>query len=158
MYWAACNLAYYGFLWSAEFMVPNLASFSAALHLGVQDIPVDSDTNPSCLHTRFKASKTDPFWKSCFIHTRQGRFPLCALQAVMLYLSIRGNLGGPLIPAPVWQALVLCFANHLDLTNYSGCAFLATFRAIASALEQHGSVSLQWHPRPFNPDIRTLDQ
>ena len=26
--WAACNLAYFGFLRSAEFTVPNLASFS----------------------------------------------------------------------------------------------------------------------------------
>jgi len=64
-----------------------------------------------------------------------------------------------LIPAPEWLALVSHFANQLDLTNYGGgCAFLATFQAIASALEQQGSVSLQWHPRPFNPDNRTLDQ
>jgi len=49
MVWAACNLAYFGFLRSAEVTVPNLASFSPALHLSVRDLSVDSDTNPSCL-------------------------------------------------------------------------------------------------------------
>ena len=96
MFWAACNLAYFGFLRSAEFTVPNLASFSPALHLSVGDILVDSDANPSCLRVRIKASKTDPFWEGCFVHIGRGRFPLCALQAVLAYLAVRGNLGGPL--------------------------------------------------------------
>ena len=96
MFWAACNLAYFGFLRSAEFMVPNLASFSPALHLGVVDISVDSDSHPDCLRVRIKASKTDPFRKGCFIHIGRGSFPLCALQAVMAYLVVRGNSGGPL--------------------------------------------------------------
>ena len=78
MFWAACNLAYFGFLQSAEFRVPNLASFSTVLHLGVQDIEVHSDTNPSSLCIRIKASKIDPFCKGCFI--RRGHLPLCTLQ------------------------------------------------------------------------------
>ena len=94
MFWAACNLAYFGFLRSAEFTVPNLASFTSALHLSVCDISVDSDSNPSCLRVRIKASKTDPFRKGCFVHIGRGRFPLCALQAVLAYLAVRGNLGG----------------------------------------------------------------
>ncbi|XP_068743127.1 uncharacterized protein [Montipora capricornis] len=96
MFWAACNLAYFGFLRSAEFTVPNLASFTPALHLSVGDISVDSDANPSCLRVRIKASKTDPFRKGCFVHIGRGRFPLCALQAVLAYLAVRGNSGGPL--------------------------------------------------------------
>ena len=80
MFWAACNLAYFGFLRSAEFTVPNLACFSPTLHLGVCDISVDSDISPSCLRVRIKASKTDPFRKGCFVHIGKGRFPLCALQ------------------------------------------------------------------------------
>lgn len=96
MFWAACNLGYFAFLRSDEFTVPNLASFFTALHLGVQDIAVDSDANPSCLRIRIKAAKTDPFCKGCFVHTRQGRFPLSGLPAVILYLSIRANWGGPL--------------------------------------------------------------
>ena len=96
MFWAACNLAFFGFLRSAKFTVPNLASFSPALHLSIGDISVDSDTNPSCLRVRIKASNTDPFRKGCFVHIGRGRFPLCALQAVLAYLAVRGNSGGPL--------------------------------------------------------------
>ena len=33
MFWTACTLGYFGFLHSAEFTVPSLASFSALLHL-----------------------------------------------------------------------------------------------------------------------------
>jgi len=96
MFWAVCNLAYFSFLRSAEFTVPNLASFSPALHLSIRDILVDSDANPFCLRVRIKVSKTDPFQKGCFVYIGRGRFPLCALQAALEYLAVRGNSGGPL--------------------------------------------------------------
>lgn len=95
MFWAACNLAYFSFLRSAEFTLSNLASFSPALHLRICDISVDSDANPSCLQVRIKASKTDPFQKGCSVHIGRGRFSLRALQAVLAYLAVRGNSGGP---------------------------------------------------------------
>ena len=38
MFWAACYLAYFGFLCSAEFIVPNLASLSPSIHLGLADV------------------------------------------------------------------------------------------------------------------------
>ena len=47
MFWVACNLAYFGFLRSAEF-----TSFSPSVHLSVQDISIDSSANPSCLRDR----------------------------------------------------------------------------------------------------------
>lgn len=96
MFWAACTLAYFGFLRSSEFTVPSLASFSEEHHLGVADIAVDSPVSPSCLRVRIKASKTDPFRKGCFIHIGRGNSPLCALSAVMAYLELRGNSPGPL--------------------------------------------------------------
>lgn len=68
MFWAACNLTYFGFLRLVELTVPNLASFSNAFHLNVEDIAVNSDNNPSCLWLKSKASKTDPFHKGFFIH------------------------------------------------------------------------------------------
>lgn len=57
MFWVARNLAYFGFLRSAEFTVPNLATFSADLHLGVSDIAVATATLPSCLTVLIKALK-----------------------------------------------------------------------------------------------------
>ena len=96
MFWAACTLAYFGFLRSAEFTVPSVASFSPSLHLSVRDISVDSSSLPSCMRVRIKASKTDPFRKGCAIHIGRGSFPLCAVHAMMAYLGLRGDAPGPL--------------------------------------------------------------
>jgi len=96
MFWAACTLAYFGFLRSAEFTVPNLASFSQAIHLEPKDVAVDSLTSPSSMRITIKASKTDPFRKGCCIHIGLGKYPMCAVQAMMTYLSSRGNGPGPL--------------------------------------------------------------
>ena len=49
MFWAACSLGYFGFLHTSEFTIHNLSSFSSSLHLGVQDIAVDSpQLHPAC--------------------------------------------------------------------------------------------------------------
>ena len=96
MFWAACNLAYFGFLRSAEFTVPNLASYVPAIHLGVADVAVNSHSAPSCLRLRIKASKTDPFRKGCFVHIGKGEFPLCAISSLLAYLTLRGDASGPL--------------------------------------------------------------
>ena len=96
MFWAACTLAYFGFLHSSEFTVLSLATFSEEHHLGVAEIAVDSPVSPSCLRVRIKASKTDPFHKGCFIHIGRGKPPLCAISGLMAYLGLRGNSPGPL--------------------------------------------------------------
>lgn len=96
MLWAACNLAYFGFLRSSEFTVPNLASYSQEVHLSLAGIAIDSHVAPTCLRISLKASKTDPFRKGCFIHIGKGSYPLCAIQSLVAYLAIRGNRDGPL--------------------------------------------------------------
>jgi len=96
MFWAACTLAYFGFLRSAEFTVPCLSSFNHTTHITVADIAVDSLTNPSCLQVTIKASKTDPFRQGCSIYIGKGNRPLCAVQAMVSYLSLRGDRPGPL--------------------------------------------------------------
>lgn len=96
MFWAACSLGYFGFLLVSEFTAPNLSTFSASLHLSVQDIAVDSSSAPSSMRVRIKGSKTDPFRKGCFVHIGLGGHPLCAVQAMMSYLASRGDAPGPL--------------------------------------------------------------
>ena len=85
-FWAAYMLGYSGFLRAAEFTVPNLASFSPAIHLSVADIAVDLLQSPTCPCVRIKASKTGLFCQGCLIHIGLGR----------AYLSVRGNVPGPL--------------------------------------------------------------
>ena len=95
-FWAACMLGYFGFLCAAEFTVPSLASFSPASHLSEADIAVDLLQSPTCLRVRIKASKTDLFCQGFHIHIGLGRATLCAVQALLAYLSLRGNVTGPL--------------------------------------------------------------
>ena len=96
MFWAACTLGYFGFLRSAEFTVPNLASFSPELHLSVADVSVDSRLSPSGIRIRIKASKTDPFRQGCYVHVGLGKAPLCAVHAMLSYLALWGATPGPL--------------------------------------------------------------
>lgn len=96
MFWAACNLAYFGFRHSEELTVPNLASFSSAIHLGLADIAVDLDVSPLCLRVRIKASKTDTFRKGCFVYIVRGEYPLCTIHSLLDYRSLRGDDPGPL--------------------------------------------------------------
>ena len=113
MFWAACTLGYFGFLRSAEFTVPSWASFSPSVHLGVQDLAVDSSTAPSCIRVTIKASKTDPFRKGCSIHIGLGKYPLCAVHALLAYLAIRGDGPGPLFLCQNGQPL-----SRTLLTNW----------------------------------------
>lgn len=96
MFWAACTLAYFGLLRSAEFTVPSIAKFDPTLHLQVSDLAFDNLDGPSCLRVWIKASKTDPFRKGCHIYIGTGSAPLCALMAMAAYLHKRGNSPGPL--------------------------------------------------------------
>ena len=66
------------------------------IHLGVADVVVDSHLSPSYLRLRIKASKTDPFRKGCFLHIGKGKFPLCAISSLLVYLTLRGDVSGPL--------------------------------------------------------------
>ena len=51
MFWAACTLAYFGFLRSSEFTTPGSASFSPSYHLSLADIAFDSPVNPTSAPT-----------------------------------------------------------------------------------------------------------
>ena len=106
-------LGYFGFVRAAEFTVSNLASFSPAIHLSVANIAVDLLQSPTCLRVRIKASKMDPFRQGCHIHIGLRRAPLCAVHALLAYLSVRGNVPGPLFLVANGQPL-----SHSILTDW----------------------------------------
>ena len=60
MLWAACCLAFFGFLRVSEFTTPSAASYDPMLHLSMKDIAVDNKDNPRLLQVTIKQSKTDP--------------------------------------------------------------------------------------------------
>ena len=85
--------------------MPSLDRFDPGLHLSVEDFSVDSPVAPSYLRVRIKSSKTDPFRQGCFIYIGRGSSSICAVRAVLHYLSLRGNRSGPLFMLHTGQPL-----------------------------------------------------
>ena len=143
-------MGYFGFLCAAEFTVPNLASFSPAVHLSVADIAVDSLQLPTCLRVRIKASKTDLFRQGFHIHIGLGRVPLCAVHTLLAYLSERGNTPGPFFLLANGQPLSLTiltdwlqqiFSTAGIGRNFSSHSFhigAATVAAYNHLIQAHG--------------------
>ena len=114
MFWTACTLGYFGFLRSAEFTVPSMASFSTSLHLTVRDIAIDGISAPSCRCIRIKASKTDPFRKRAEIHIGWGVYPLCAVQSHHGISHAVGQCPGPLVSGSRWLPSVSRTSRRLE--------------------------------------------
>ncbi|CAH3170712.1 unnamed protein product [Porites evermanni] len=167
-FWAACMLGCFGFLRVAEFTVPNLTSFSPAIHLSVADIAVDSRQSPTCLRVRIKASKTDPFRQGCHIHIGLGRAPLCAVHALLAYLSIRGNAPGPLFllanGQPLSRAILTDWLWQIFSTagiegNFSSHSFRIGAATVAArnGIPDHLIQALgRWTSNAYQLYIRTL--
>lgn len=144
MTWAASCLAFFGFLCVGEMTAPQDGSFNSVMHLGLDDIAVDSLTLPSFVHVTIKQSK-----KKCRVDLFLSRTQadLCPVAANLSYLAVRGARSGPLFyfedgcwltrsrfVAQVWSALS---AAGVDQSKYFGHSFHigAATTAVARAIE-----------------------
>ena len=59
MMWAACCIAFFGFLRCSEFTAPSQEAYEPYTHLSYDDVAVV--TSPTLLILQLKQSKTDPF-------------------------------------------------------------------------------------------------
>ena len=147
MLWAACTLAFFGFLRSGEITVPSDAAFDAACHLTPVDVQLDSRESPALLRVQLKQSKTDPFQVGVMVFVGKTGCLLCPVAAVLSYLSLRATDIGPLFKfadrrALTRQRLVEEVRRALqgigvDHTVYSGHSFRigAATAAHAAGLE-----------------------
>ena len=94
--WAMCCLAFFGFLRVGEFTIPTESSYSPSHHLSLQDISVDSRTNPCLLQLLLKQSKTDPFRHGAKVYIGAMDTTICPIRAVLAYLAKRSSCPGPL--------------------------------------------------------------
>ena len=145
MFWAACTLAYFGFLRSAEFTVPSVSAFNPEIHLNLNDVAVDSHTNPSCLRVMIKVSKTDPFRQGCPIFIGKGNPPLCAVDAMVQYFARRGDKPGPLFyfadGQPLTRNLVTKgLRDILQAANIPGNYSSHSFRIGAATMAARGGI------------------
>ena len=133
MLWAACCVAFFGFLRAAEFTVPSLGEFDPGAHLTYRDIAVDSRAEPSTMRVTIKQSKTDPFRQGIHIFLARVRGDLCPVEAMMRYLEARGDKSGPLFccadgsplsrPRLVKELRLALQASGIDPAPYSGHSF-----------------------------------
>ena len=61
MLWAACCIAFFGFLRIGEMVVPSKDTYDPNVHLNLSDVSVDNPERPTMLRISIKQSKTDPF-------------------------------------------------------------------------------------------------
>lgn len=165
--WAACCLAYFGFLRSAEFTVPNMQSYASDIHLSLTDIAVDSMVNPSCLSVFIKASKTDPFRRGTHIFIGKGNPPVCAVSAMPFYINVRGSSPCPLFilrsgqplsrdTLTKWLKDILSLAGIVG--NYSSHSFRIGAATVAArnGLPDHLIQSFgRWSSNAYQGYIRT---
>ena len=96
MMWAACALAFFGFLRCSEFTVPNQEEYCPDTHLSPQDLTIDSRTSPTMIQVTIKQSKTDPFRVGCKLCLGKTGKDICPISAILPYLALRGASHGPL--------------------------------------------------------------
>lgn len=96
MMWAACCLAFFGFLRSSEFTVPSQDTYDSEVHLSLKDLAIDDKANPQLLRVTIKQSKTDPFRQGASLFLGRTDSSICPVSAVLPFLAVRGNQQGPL--------------------------------------------------------------
>ena len=95
--WAACCLAFFGFLRISKFTIPSNTSYDKEYHLSPTDISRDDRNNPQLLKVKIKQSKTDPFQRGVDIYLSVTGTTLCPIKAILPYLALRPiHHNGPL--------------------------------------------------------------
>ena len=165
MLWAACCLAFFGFLRAGEFTVTS--AFDPNTHMTVSDLQADYLVNPSCFKVRIKCSKTDPFRVGCDIYLGSGSGSLCPITALSSYLSLHGSAPGPLFMfsdgSPLTrQQLSSSLQSILHGAGYSGSYSGHSFRiwaattAAARGVPDHLLKTLgRWSSEAYQIYIRT---
>lgn len=94
--WGACCLAFFGFLRAGELLAPSEQAFNPSYHLNLADLSADHKSDPSIIHVRIKASKTDPFHRGTTVILGKTGKDLCPIVALINFLRVRGKDPGPL--------------------------------------------------------------
>jgi len=96
MLWAACCLAFFGFLRVSEFRVPCHSNYDSQMYLSLTDIALDSRNNPRLIAVSIKQSKTNPFRKGVTLYLGATNHPVCPVSCILPYLALRNKQPGPL--------------------------------------------------------------
>ena len=96
LFWAACNLAFFGFLRCSEFTLPSVKKYDPSAHLCLGDVALDSTKEPTLVQLSIKQSKTDPFRQGIKLFLAKTGKSMCPVQALIPFLTAQGPIAGPL--------------------------------------------------------------
>ena len=94
--WAACCVAFFGFLRSGELTAPSQDSYDPQSTLLLSDIALDTHNNPTTLAVTLKQSKTDPFRLGVTLFMGRTGDIVCPVKALTSFLAVRPKGHGPL--------------------------------------------------------------
>ena len=168
MMWAACALAFFGFLRCSKFTVPSQEEYSPDAHLSPQDLSIDSRSSPTMIQVTIKQSKTDPFRVGCKLCLGKTGSDICPLSAILPYLALRGSSYGPLFVSLNGSYLTRSrFADLLsqilqkagvDSTGYNTHSFRISAATTAKAngiSDVHIKMLGRWQSSAYQLYIRT---
>ena len=95
MFWAACCLAFFGFLRCSEFTAPS-SGFIPDTHLTPSDVLIDKMPFPDSLMINIKKSKTDQFKRGFTIVLGNTNSKIFPVAAILTYLHLRAQKNGPM--------------------------------------------------------------
>ena len=164
MLWAACTLAFFGFLRSGEFIPTR----HYPCPLAVDDFQVDSITHPTLLAVTLRHSKTDPFGAGVTIYLGRAYDDICPVVAVLAYIAVRPPFQGPLFihrdGSPLTRFDLVTSIRHalsgsgLPLDSFTGHSFrigAATSAALAGLPDSLIQTLGRWRSSAFRAYIRT---
>ena len=85
MLWAACNVAFFGFLIIGEMTVSNQAAFNESVHFSLGNVTVDSRHSPTTTWVKLSSPKLTPGIKLCLARTES---TICPIKAILQHLAI----------------------------------------------------------------------
>ena len=107
MLWAACCVAFFGFLRVGEMTLPSNGSYDAAVHLSLGDIAMDNPAISSSCKSVHQAVQDRPVLPGSEPISGKTRSDLCPVAAFLNYLVVRG-------PTP---GAMFCFEDSCLLTR-----------------------------------------
>ena len=171
MMWAACCMAFFGFLRSSEFTVPSQHGYDPETHLSLPDITLDRRNSPTMVCIHIKQSKTDPFRQGVHIYLGRTYQQICPVHAIVSYLAIRGNHPGPVFTFSDGRMLTRAiFGSELDrileklslkVHHYNTHSFrigAATSAKQAGISDVHIKTLGRWQSDAYQRYIRTPPQ
>ena len=94
---AACCMGFFGFMRAGKFTVKSTQEVDQETCLSVQDVAVDSHTNPFMVRVHLKQSKTDPFSHGVDIFLGRTDAALCPVAAIIANCAIRPAIVRPFL-------------------------------------------------------------